>query len=59
MKSAKKSLAALLVLAGIGLFSVNGWAGEYTDKSYHGDEGHFYKHPAQGSFTGDRSACGR
>ncbi len=52
MKSSKKAVAALLVLAGVVFFQYRGWAGEYTDKSYHGDETHYYKHPRHGSFTG-------
>lgn len=37
-----------LVLAGV----VAAWAGEYTDKSYHGSDGtHTYKHPNQRSYT--------
>lgn len=52
MKSNRKSIAALLVLAGFSLLQCTAWAGEYTDKSYHGDEGHEYKHPNQKSFTG-------
>ena len=52
MRNSKKGIAVLLSLAGLVFFQYSGWAGEYTDKSYHGDEGHVYKHPKQGSFTG-------
>ena len=52
MKNAKRSMAGLLILMSAVFLQCSGWAGEYTDKSYHGDEGHYYKHPSQGSFTG-------
>ena len=48
----KYKFTAAVVLAGAFFFQCIGWAGEYTDKSYHSDEGHFYKHPSNGSFTG-------
>ena len=52
MKTTSRGISAVLLFAGLVFFQYQGWAGEYTDKSYHGDEGHVYKHPKQGSFTG-------
>lgn len=52
MKNNKRGFAALLVLAGFFTIQSGAWAGEYTDKSYHGDDTHEYKKPNQKSYTG-------
>ena len=52
MKNTLKGFAVLLLLAAPMLLTSKGWAGEWTDKSYHSDETHTYKHPNQRSFTG-------
>lgn len=51
MKNRSKFVVAIVAIAAFVLQS-QCWAGQYTDKSYHGDEGHEYKKPNQKSFTG-------
>ena len=48
----KQRWAVFAAVLGAVALCGNVWAGEYTDKDYHSDAGHVYKHPGQGSFTG-------
>ncbi len=57
MKNHKKFMAAAIAAAAF-LVQSQAWSGEYTDKSYHGDEGHEERWQACRSADTDTEAFG-